>query len=143
MGRKASSPRDGTRERVRTVRSESESGISRVREKRITMEIVVDAYDECERAMGWYCYLEDRLDFPFTARCVARRPVSPLRVNDEVDVIGMPPEDECEREMFVTIRWDKDGLAVPLSQLKAVRADAPTRQAVEDWHYWVRRGYRF
>ena len=24
-----------------------------VREQRITMEIIVDAYDECERAMGW------------------------------------------------------------------------------------------
>src|SRR4051794_34624422 len=27
------------------------------REERITMEIVVDAYNEDERAMGWYCYL--------------------------------------------------------------------------------------
>lgn len=44
--------------------------------------------------------------------------MSPLRVNDEIEVIGMAPEKECEKEMFVTIRWEKDGLAVPLSQLK-------------------------
>ncbi len=37
------------------------------REYRITMKIVVDAYDEYERAMGWYCYIQDKLDFPFTA----------------------------------------------------------------------------
>jgi hypothetical protein len=35
------------------------------REYRIEMEIVVDAYGEEERAMGWYCYLQDKLTFPF------------------------------------------------------------------------------
>ena len=29
-----------------------------VRERRITMEAVVDAYNEEERAIGWYYYLE-------------------------------------------------------------------------------------
>ena len=28
-----------------------------VREHRIDMEIVVDCYNEDERAMGWYCHL--------------------------------------------------------------------------------------
>jgi hypothetical protein len=113
------------------------------REQRILMEIVVDAYGPDERAMGWYCYLEEKLNFPFTARCVAKRAISPLHVKDEVEVIGMPPDEECQHEMFVTIRWEKDGLAVPLSQLKAVDADRQTRQATEDWHYWVRQRYEF
>jgi calcium binding protein len=55
----------------------------------------------------------------------------------------MAPEEECGREMFVMIRWEKDALAVPLSQLKAGDADQQTRQTVEDWHYWVSRGYEF
>lgn len=114
-----------------------------VREQRILMEVVVDAYGPDERAMGWYYYLEGKLNFPFTARCATRRAVSPLRVKDEVEVIGMAPEEECGREMFVTIRWEKDGLAVPLSQLKVGDADEQTREAVEDWHYWVRQGYEF
>ena len=114
------------------------------REQRITMEIIVDAYDEQERAMGWYYYLQDHLRFPFTATCIAKRAISPLRVKDEVEVIGMPEEDECEHEMFVTIRWEKEGLAVPLSQLKPIAAtDNGTQQAVEDWHYWVKMGYQF
>ena len=113
------------------------------REHRILMEIVVDAYGAEERAMGWYCYLEETLGFPFTARCVARGAISPLRPKDEVEVVGMPPEDECRHEMFVTIRWEKDGLAVPLSQLKVADADPKTRQAVEDLHYWVAQGYEF
>jgi hypothetical protein len=36
------------------------------REERITMEIVVDCYDEYERAAGWYCYLQDELQFPLS-----------------------------------------------------------------------------
>ena len=75
---------------------------------------------------------------------MAKRAISPLRVKDEVELIGLPGEDECEREMFVTIRWDKDGLAISLSQLRPIRAtDEQTQQAVEDWHYWARMGYEF
>ncbi len=32
---------------------------------------------------------------------------------------------------------------VPLDQLQCVRCDKKTKQAVEDWHYWVRQGYQF
>jgi hypothetical protein len=35
----------------------------------------------------------------------------------------MAPEEECEHEMFVLICWEKEGLAVPLAQLKPVAAD--------------------
>jgi Calcium binding len=114
------------------------------REQRITMEIVVDAYDAQERAMGWYYYLQDQLQFPFTATCLVKRAISPLHVKDEVEVVGMPGEEECEHEMFVTIRWEKEGLAVPLSQLQPISVtDEQTKRAVEDWHYWVKMGYEF
>jgi hypothetical protein len=45
------------------------------REERISTEVVVDAYDESERAMGWYYYLEDRLNFSFLCEAVVRRPI--------------------------------------------------------------------
>jgi hypothetical protein len=41
------------------------------REQRIALEIIVDAYGPEEQAMGWYYYLEDKLQFPFTAVCNA------------------------------------------------------------------------
>jgi hypothetical protein len=114
----------------------------RERERRIALEIVVDAYDTHERAMGWYYYLEEQLKFPFMATCTAKRVISPLHVKDEVRVVGMPGEDECEHEMFVTIRWERDRLAVPLAQLRPISAtDKRTKQGVEDWHYWVKMGY--
>jgi Calcium binding len=114
------------------------------REERISMEIIVDAYGSGEQAMGWYYYLENHLRFPFTATCTKKRAISPLQVTDKVDAISLPSEEECEREMFVTIRWEKDGLAVPLSQLKPIsNTDEQTREAIEDWHYWVNMGYQF
>ncbi len=114
------------------------------REDRITMEIVVDAYDPGERAMGWHAYLEDTLHTPFTARCIKERVISPLQVGDVVEVVDMAPSEECEREMFVEIAWQgKRTLAVPLAQLEVIKAEEKTQQAVEDWHYWVEMGYQF
>ena len=114
-----------------------------VREERITMDIVVDAYNEDERAMGWYYYLDAKLSVPFRAKCIEERSISPLEVGDEVEVIGMPAGNECAREMFVTIRWGKRQLAVPLAQLEVIGAVDQMREAVEDWHYWVGMGYEF
>jgi len=111
------------------------------REERITMEIIVDAYDSEEQAMGWYYYLEGTLQFPFTARCVAQRAISPLELGEEVEVVGMAPVEECDHEMFVMIQWKSRELAVPLIELQGVDVDEKTQQAIEDWHYWVDRGY--
>jgi Calcium binding len=78
---------------------------NKARERRIEMQAVVDAYNESERAMGWYYYLEERLKFPFKARCKSKRAVSPLRIGEEVNVLAMAPEEECESEMLVRVRW--------------------------------------
>ncbi|NJN22466.1 MAG: calcium-binding protein [Leptolyngbya sp. RL_3_1] len=112
------------------------------REERISMEIVVDAYGPEEQAMGWYYYLEDRMQCPFPALCITKRRSSPLKEGVTVQVVGMAPEEECEQEMFVEIDYAGDTLAVPLMQLEAIAAvDEETQQAVSDWHYWVNCGY--
>ncbi|MBM0743956.1 calcium-binding protein [Phormidium sp. CLA17] len=111
------------------------------REERITMEVVVDAYGPEEQAMGWYYYLQDTMQFPFTATCISKRRRSPLKESATVVVVGMAPENECDREMFVEIDWEGDTLAVPLIHLQAPAADADTQQAIADWHYWVNQGY--
>ena len=113
------------------------------RERRIGMEIIADAQDAEEQAMGWYYYLEEKLRFPFTAVCVVERAISVLWKGDEVDVLGMAPPDECRHEMFVGMRWERRPLGVPLSQLKPIaETDRQTKQAVADWHYWVAQGYQ-
>lgn len=122
-------------------RSMTQHSADEEREHRITMEIVVDPYGPEERALGWYYYLEEKFQSPFAARCIAERATSPLRVGDEVEVVGLAPEDVCEHEMFVMTRWDHNRTpAVPLARLAGVNVDPETEQAIGGWHYWIGQG---
>ena len=114
-----------------------------IREARILNEIIVDANSGSEQAMGWYSYLEDQLQFPFRARCVVEREISALRESEEVNVLGMSSDKACEHEIFVRVKWQGRSIAVPLRQLRGLQVDAKTREAIEDWHYWVDQGYEF
>jgi Calcium binding len=76
-----------------------------IREERIQNEAVVDAYEPVEQAMGWHYYLENKLRFPFQAKCLGSQVVSPLRKGETVEVRHMAPEDACPRDMLVLIRW--------------------------------------
>jgi hypothetical protein len=113
------------------------------REQRILMDIVVDAYDETERAMGWYCYLEEELGTGFEACVSSEYPTSPLKLGETVSVLGMAPDDICQSGMFVWILWSDRKLAVPLGQLTPLVGDKSVVCAVGDWHYWLARGYEF
>ncbi len=113
------------------------------RENRIAFEIVVDAYDQAERAMGWYCYLQDNLQVPFKATCRSPRATSPLQVGVELEVVDLAPENDCTSEICVLVRFAKSRLAVPLEQLACHALDEQTCQAVADWHYWVARGHAY
>lgn len=114
-----------------------------IREVRIHDEALVDAYGPGEQALGWYYYLENKIEFPFSARCIASKVVSPLRKGEIVDVRTLAPEDSCAHDMLVLIRWHNRSMAAPLSQLVAIDADESTREAIADWHYWLARGYCF
>ena len=111
------------------------------REYRISNEAIVDAYGPEEQALGWYYYLEEKMQFPFKAKCMRARSISPLRIDEIVKVIGMVDEYDCMVEMFVEIEWADRSLGVPLAQLKGIAVDRGTEEAIADWHYWVDRGY--
>jgi hypothetical protein len=113
----------------------------KAREERIQEEIIVDAYGPEEQAMGWFYYLQDNICFPFQARCVLSKATSPLKIGETVEVIEMASEDVCPHDMLVQIRWQGRTLAVPVSQLEAIKPDAATKEALRDWNYWLRRGY--
>ncbi|MGQ0658225.1 MAG: calcium-binding protein [Chromatiales bacterium] len=126
--------------------------LNRARERRITYEIVVDAYTPEECALSWHCYLDDKLAFTFKARCIAEHPMSPLTKGEVVEVLSMATERDCRAEMFVRIRWQGRMLGVPLARLKPVRVSAPKTkklaqqrrlrlQAIADWHHWLASEY--
>jgi len=114
-----------------------------IREKRIHEEATVDAYGPEEQAMGWYYYLDSKIHFPFEAKCISPKVVSPLRNGETVEVLRLAPEDTCASDILVLIRWQRRNMAVPLSQLVAINADESSEVAISDWHYWVSRGYLF
>jgi len=41
------------------------------------------------------------------------------------------------------INWNTRTLCVPLAQLQPLDVNEQTQEAVEDWHYWMARGYEF
>jgi len=45
--------------------------------------------------------------------------------------------------MFVMVRWQGRTFGIPLAQIQATEADEATHEAIEDWRYWVERGYEF
>jgi Calcium binding len=105
-----------------------------VREERIHEKIIGDAYGPEEQAMGWDYYLEDKIRFPFQAKCIASKVTSPLQNGEFVEVSGLAPEDTCSSDMLVQIREQGRIMAVPLAQLTALDPDEQTREAIKDWH---------
>ena len=116
---------------------------NRRREERIEQEIVVDAYTPDERAMGWYYYLERKLRFPFMATCAKRRATSPFKIGESLSVAGLAPEEDCRSEIIVLTEWHGRALGVPLAQLRPRKVNADTKEAIEDWRYWVAMGYQY
>ncbi len=114
-----------------------------VREARIHNEAIVDAYGPEEQALSWYYYLENKIHFPFRAKCLVTKVISPLSKEETVEVRRLAPEDSCSTDMLVLIQWHGRNVAVPLSQLTSLDADESTVEAIADWHYWVAQGYCF
>ena len=116
------------------------------REERITMEIVVDCYDEHEAWSGWWCFLDGKLACPFEAECICERRTSPLKMGERGAVTGMLDDDEAADSlgaMQVEIEWQGRTLGVPLAQLRGVGVNNETAEAIADWHYWIAQGRQF
>jgi hypothetical protein len=113
------------------------------REERILMEAIVDANGPEEQAMGWYYYLDDKISFPFDAECIAVNKCTFLELGERITVAQMAGEGDCEHDMYVEISWRGKVVAIPLSQIKPLKADEDTLEAIGDWHYWKNRGYTF
>jgi hypothetical protein len=117
-----------------------------IREKRIYDEIVVDAYDESERAMGWYCYLQDKISFPFLAKWKKTNKKTGAIATKEVEVLDLASADDCERNMYVEVAYigeKDDTFTAKLSDIEAIAPDADTEEAIADWQYWTSKGYEF
>jgi hypothetical protein len=117
------------------------------REHRINTEIIVDAEDKEDRAMGWYYYLDDTLNVPFLATLKKKSRKTSTVEEKTVEVLGMAPDDECLKDMYVEVVYpdgkDEDVFTAKLGDLVVIDTDTDTKEAIADWHYWLARGYKF
>lgn len=112
-----------------------------IREERITMEIIVDCYNEHEVAMGWYYYLEEVFSSEFRVTCSKEIRSSWLKKGEKYTVHGLATEAECEHEVYVLVMVEGKGAIVPLRQLTPLDdTEQEILEAVADWHYWLERG---
>jgi hypothetical protein len=109
------------------------------REERIKMRVLIDTYTPEEQAYSWHAYLDDVMDFPFEARCSTEREESPLKEGETVQVVGMSSTEPTLSQQYVTVEWLNRDLGIPLEQLDPVDVDDDTKQAIEDWQYWLER----
>ncbi|ERH07889.1 MAG: calcium binding protein from Anabaena CcbP [Halonotius sp. J07HN4] len=79
------------------------------------------------------------MNFPFDAQCINEQDESPLKEGETVTVVGMSSTEATLSQQFVTVEWMNRELGVPLRQLEPIGVDDDTKQAVEDWHYWLKR----
>ncbi|AFY47624.1 Calcium binding protein from Anabaena CcbP [Nostoc sp. PCC 7524] len=117
------------------------------RENRIATEIIVDAEDKEDRAMGWYYYLDDTLDFPFMGKWKKKSRKTSTIEEKPVEVLGMAPEDDCLKDMYVEVAYiggkEDDIHSAKLSDIEPIDVDEETQEAIADWMYWLARGYKF
>ncbi|MEZ4556071.1 MAG: calcium-binding protein [Caldilineaceae bacterium] len=59
----------------------------------------------------------------------------------KVVVLGMADEADCMHEMFVEVEWQGRHFGVPLAR-QALDADDDSVEAIDDWKYWIKRGYQ-
>src|SRR5574341_406322 len=107
------------------------------REKRIFNDVIVEAYESYDVIMCWLVYFEDSLAFPVEAECIEKRKISPLRKGEKVTALELLADEEnLGGDFFVIIEWMGRKMGAPLSQLRPLKTDKETKQAIEDWQYW-------
>ncbi len=110
------------------------------REQRISYEVIVDCYNDYEVTMGWYYYLQDRLDFPFKAEWFT----AGKSRSEIVQVVGMADEEECKTDMLVEIKYRdgdlEDVFSAPLNEIEPLGDHTKREEAIGDWRYWLDHG---
>jgi Calcium binding len=104
-------------------------------EHRIHYEIIVDAYDDHEVKMGWYYYMEEKLNFPFYATVEIKTRGGGKELK-RVEVGELTCDVEFGDDMTVGVSFDDYVHSVPLRSLIDIEADEDTLEAIGDWVYW-------
>ena len=103
-------------------------------------EILVDAYGEEEKAMSWFTYADEVMQFPFKAK-LALLDESRRAVKVKVQVLGLKQSTNDLRPLRVEVLHAGLIWTVELAELRKVEADAGTAEVVGVYGYWVGASY--
>ena len=90
--------------------------------------------------MGWYTYMQDELQFPFTATTMIKKRNGQYKKQD-IDVLDLAETDDTYfgNDMMLEVAYTEDIFIVPMTELTNIQADESTIQALEDWKYWKKK----
>jgi len=115
------------------------------REARIHDKIIVDAYGDEEVAMSWYYYLEELLQFPFSAMIQThkyRQKGGIAYLSVQVRLLGMASLQRCGMHQIWAMGMLAIGREIPLhfllTDIQSIEPDSSRAQALADWMYWNR-----
>jgi len=115
---------------------------------RINYKILVDCYDEYEAGQGWTLYLLDNITCPFVAEYTGQSQLSikPNTLLTVLELINSEYDSEEDFECFMAMveATVEDVIyEIPLADLKIVEANDKTRQAVDDWIFYIKENNEY
>ncbi|MBL7817499.1 MAG: hypothetical protein JNL70_21010 [Saprospiraceae bacterium] len=107
------------------------------REHRIHYEIIVDAYDEYEEAMGWYYYFADNLEFPMEAKAQLRLRGGKTE-EKTVKIVEVDPKSEDSLTLRLGITEGKSDRVQYISpeDIVSINTTEENLEILNDWLYW-------
>ena len=99
-------------------------------ENRIEMNALVDTYSSEEALSGWYSYLEDELEFPFSI----------IAQGEKILITVLAEIEKFDGDFYVYGKAKKGNFAIGLSEVQLVEASMQTEQVIKDWLYFTKIG---
>ncbi len=105
---------------------------------KLDYEILVDCYDDYEAASAWQQYLEETLEFPFTATAQLKRRGGTTETKS-VTIVGIPDNGNRYLDRDFNVQMEQGGYVVPVawSALSDIQASDKTQEALAVWAFWV------
>ncbi len=106
-------------------------------EHRINYEIIVDAYDDHEVAMGWYIHMNDNLEFPMQAKVKLR--LRGVKTEEKaVQIVEIDPKSETSLTLRLGMTKGKSDRVQYISpeDIVCIQTTEGNLEILNDWLYW-------
>jgi len=105
---------------------------------RIDYEIIVDCYDEIEINMGWFCFFEETLTFPFKATALLKK-LDGSPENKEVKITGLASDEEGFTGQDFNLEMEIGEYLYPIaySKLSNIKGSDENLEAFQIWNFWI------